>query len=148
MERVYLDTCVWCRPFDKPTPRIIREAKALHRILSLADEAKIEIVSSSIVLFETSMIDATEKRDAVFSLINKSFTTFAETTEEVEKLAIELMNKCELDSMDAAHIATAVDSNANIFLTTDDEILKKRDCVSKLEIIVKNPADYIKVVQR
>lgn len=118
----------------------------MHRILSLADEAKIEIVGSDIVLFEASMIDDAEKRDAVFALIYKSVATFAETTEEVEKLAVELMNKCELDSMDAAHIATAIDNNADIFLTTDDEILRKRDCISKFEIIVKNPADYVKVM--
>ncbi len=146
MERVYLDTCVWCRPFDKPTPRITKEAEALHKILSLADEAKIEIVGSDIVLFEASMIDDAEKRDVVFSLIHKSVATFAETREEVERLAVELMNKCELDGMDAAHIATAIDSSADIFLTTNDEILKKRDRISKFEIIVKNPADYVKVM--
>lgn len=48
--------------------------------------------------------------------------------------------------MDAAHIATAIDSNTDIFLTTDDEILKKRDSISKFGIIVKNPADYVKVM--
>jgi predicted nucleic acid-binding protein len=52
--------------------------------------------------------------------------------------------KCELDSMDAAHIATAIDNSADIFLTTDNEILRKRDCISKFGIIVKNPADYVK----
>jgi predicted nucleic acid-binding protein len=143
MVKIYLDTCVWCRPFDKPTPRIIKEAEALHIILSLADEAKIEIVGSGIILFEASMIDAAEKRDAVFALIHKSVTIFAKTTEEVERLVAELM-KCELDSMDAAHIATAIDNSADIFLTTDNEILRKRDCISKFGIIVKNPADYVK----
>ncbi len=92
------------------------------------------------------MIDVAEKRDAVFALVHKSVTSFAETTEEVEKLAMELMNKCELDSMDAAHIATAIDNNTDIFLTTDDEILRKRNCISKFGIIVKNHVDYIKVM--
>ena len=148
MERVYLDTCVWCRPFDKPTPRITTETDALHRILSMADETKIEIISSGIVLFEASMIDAAEKRDAVSALILKSADMFAEVTGEMERLAADLTSKCRLDSMDAAHIAAAVKGNADVFLTTDDEILDRRDCISKFRIVVKNPADYVKGVQR
>jgi predicted nucleic acid-binding protein len=140
--KVYLDTCVWCRPFDRPTPRIIRERRAVHKILSLADEGKIEIVSSGVALFETSMIDDSEKRSAVFDLIYKSTTIFAEITEKVKKLAVELADRCDLGNMDAAHIATAIDSNAQIFLTTDDEILEKTECISKFGIIVKNPVLY------
>lgn len=54
------------------------------------------------------MIDVAEKRDAVFALINNSVALFAETTEEVGRLAAELISKCELDDFDAAHIATAI----------------------------------------
>jgi len=147
LERVYIDTCAWCRPFDKPTPRTTKETDALHRILSLADEGKIEIIGSGVVLFEVSMIDVAEKRDAISALIRKSANMFAEVTEEAERLAVDLTNKCKLDSVDSAHIATAVRGNAGVFLTTDDEILDKKDCISKFGIVVKNPADYIKVVQ-
>ncbi len=148
MERLYLDTCVWCRPFDKPAPRIAIETDALHRILSMADETKIEIISSSIVLFEASMIDVVEKRDAVSALILKSADMFAEVAGEVERLAEDLVSKCKLDGMDAAHIAAAVKGDADVFLTTDDEILGKMDCISKFRIVVKNPAEYVRGVQR
>lgn len=115
----------------------------MHKILLLADEGKIEIVGSGIVLFEASMIDDADKRDAVFNLILKSATIFAEITGEVEKLAVKLADRCGIGDMDAAHIAAAINNNADIFLTTDDEVLKKTRCISKFGIIVKNPVDYI-----
>ncbi len=142
MERLYLDTCVWCRPFDEPTPRITKEAEALHRILSMVDEAEIEIVGSGIVLFEAYLVQDPGKRDAALDLIHKSITVFAEASDEIGGLAADLVGKCGLDAMDAAHIATAIDSGADVFVTTDDEILDKGDCVSEFGVIVKNPVDY------
>lgn len=33
MSRIYLDTCVWCRPFDDPSQRVREEVEAFFKIL-------------------------------------------------------------------------------------------------------------------
>lgn len=140
--RVYLDTCVWCRPFDRPAHRVKEEARALHRVLSLADKDEIELLSSSVVLFEASFIEPAEKRESVMALIRRSSSHFTEAMAAIEELASKLIGECGLDSMDAAHVAAAVNGGADTFLTTDDGILNKSTCISKFGIIVKNPVDF------
>ncbi len=139
---------MWRRPFDDPTPRVTREAEALHRILSLADEARLEIIGSGVVLYEASFIRKLEKREGVLTLFRKSITTFVEISDDVERVAAVLMSECGLDDMDAAHVAAAIDSGADIFLTTDDGILGIGACLSKFGVIVKNPVGYSELVRR
>lgn len=145
MERVYLDTCVWCRPFDKAKEkRIIEESGALHGILAMADRNEIEIIGSSVLLFEVSMIDAVEKKGAVKTLVERSITHFTRITEKVEEMAEGIIEACGIDPMDSAHIALAIEGNANIFITTDNGILNKGECLSEFGIVVRNPVDYVK----
>jgi len=40
MKRIYLDTCVWCRPFDEPSHRVTEEAEAFFKILQSVDEKR------------------------------------------------------------------------------------------------------------
>lgn len=120
----------------------------MREILSLADEARIEIIGSGIILFEASMIDPSEKRDAVLALVSKSLTRFVELSQGVEELSKELVEECGLSSMDAAHIASAIKGDGDIFLTTDDEVLRKGKCISKFGISVDNPATCVKVIRR
>ena len=55
------------------------------------------------------------------------------------KLAEEL-EKLGLRSKDCLHLACAISSGCDIFLTTDDGILKKRNDISKIRVL--NPVDY------
>ena len=50
------------------------------------------------------------------------------------------MKECGIDAMDALHIAVAVENDVNIFITTDDDILKRRGCISKW-VEVENPKE-------
>jgi len=55
MVKLYLDTCVWCRPFDKPEKRILKESEALMEILKMADRKQIEITGSGILMAEVPL---------------------------------------------------------------------------------------------
>lgn len=68
--KVYLDTCVRCRLFDEPNERIEKEARAVITILK-AINGEIEILGS--VLAEIDLIPNEEKREAVRSLVEKSY---------------------------------------------------------------------------
>jgi len=140
--KVYLDTCVWCRPFDKPSRRIKEEAKAFHKILDLADSGRVRIVTSYLTLLEASLIEPVQKRESVLALIHKSSEHKIKVKDTLEAVARKVINECGLDPMDAAHVAIAVEEGIDIFLTTDDGILNKSRCLSKYGIIVMNPCDF------
>ncbi|CAN5408444.1 hypothetical protein BH10ACI1_BH10ACI1_21930 [soil metagenome] len=64
-----------------------------------------------------------------------------EESDTLLKTASSLQNS-GLKSKDALHLASAIEANAEYFITTDDGILKK---ISKFDkILVINPTDFIK----
>ncbi|MBC7320714.1 PIN domain-containing protein, partial [bacterium] len=62
-------------------------------------------------------------------------------TEEVEKRAIEL-RELGFSSYNALHIACAEKAKTDIFLTTDDKLLRKAEN-AKLDVRVKSPIQWI-----
>ena len=137
--RVYLDTCVWCRPFDDVSDeRIWEEAMAFVEILRKEERNEILVLGSSVLLFEVSMISSDEKRKAVEEIIAR-VAKVAHLTESSKKKAEEIM-KCGINAMDALHIAVAIENKVDVFITTDDDILKRRGCISKW-IEVENPKE-------
>lgn len=142
IRRVYLDTCAWCRPFDDPShPRIRRESDALVEIFKKVDSGEVEIIDSSALHAEISMITPKIKEETVLSLVKHVTSRFAVVTDNIEKLAAELMKTCAIDAMDALHIAVAIENEAELFITTDDIILNKANCISTYKITVKNPCE-------
>jgi predicted nucleic acid-binding protein len=137
--RVYLDTCVWCRPFDEVRDgRILDEAMAFVRIVGKAERDEITVLGSDVLLFEVSLISPAEKREAVEELIARVAEITHLTARSKEK-AEEIM-ACGTNAMDALHIAVAAENGAKMFITTDDDILKRRVCLSGW-IEVKNPKE-------
>jgi hypothetical protein len=48
--KIYLDTCIYCRPFDDQSQdRIEKETKAFIEILKLAEMGEVVIVSSDVL---------------------------------------------------------------------------------------------------
>jgi predicted nucleic acid-binding protein len=139
--KLYLDTCVWCRPFDEENERILRETNALRSILKKVDKEEVEIIGSSVLLVEVSLISFKEKREIVEELINK-VSKIVFVTENSIKLAEEIMQRCKVNAMDALHLSIAAE-NADIFITVDDEILNKSECLSKY-LSIKNPIEVSK----
>lgn len=142
IRRVYLDTCAWCRPFDAPShPRILQESDAIAEILKKVDAGEFEIIDSSALHAEISMITPKIKEETVLSLVKHVASRFAVVTDNIEKLAAELMKTCAIDAMDALHIAVAIENEAELFITTDDIIINKTNCISTYKITVKNPCE-------
>ncbi len=142
VKRIYLDTCAWCRPFDYPSnTRIFDESDAVARILRKVDAGEFEIIGGSVLLAEISMITPKFKEDAVTSLVKHIVADFYPVTDNAEKKARQIMKVCGISAMDALHIAIAQDNNAEIFVTTNDIILNKSDCILKYGITIKNPCE-------
>lgn len=100
-----------------------------------------EIIGSSALLAEISMITPKLKEETVLALVRYVTNSFADVTNDIEKLASELMKTCAIDAMDALHIAFAIENNVELFVTTDDIILNKAKCILRYNITVKNPCE-------
>jgi succinyl-CoA synthetase beta subunit len=71
MPRIYLDTNVWCRPFDASSGRIDKEKEAFYNLLKDVHKGKYVIVGSVVLETEIEDIEQKQKRDAVKKVINK-----------------------------------------------------------------------------
>lgn len=151
VERVYLDTNVYCRPLDDQGNRRIRkESQAFLEIADKAFRGEIEIVSSDYVKFEVEQIQNPLKRKDVrgfertLSLIN------VDSSRSLIALAREFSARCNVNALDALHISAACLSEASFLITCDDKIVNKNICIEKLaaekeyRLKVRNPINYVR----
>lgn len=142
MKRIYLDTCAWCRLFDILDHKRVRdEFRAVSRLVDAARKGKISIVKSEVLFYEISKIEG-EGRNSVGKLIDEIAAEEIKTTDYTKKTYEGVAEECGLKAVDALHIALAIENKIDVFLTTDDEILNRSECIKKYGIVVKNPTEY------
>jgi len=143
LERLYLDTCVWCRPFDKLDHKKIRdEFDAIVKIIQKALEGEIEVASSRAVFVEVSMIGPA-RRGKVEALMSRITERELRPSKDTRYLAENIARDCILDDMDSVHLALAIENDVDVFLSTDKDLyLYKKKCIGKYGIVVKNPVEY------
>ena len=143
---LYLDSCCLNRPFDDQSQDRIRlEAESIVLILRHVKNGQLQWLSSDVVNYEIDqMTDLAKKREV------KLLTKYA--SKIIEHGAKEVACGVELESLgfkpfDALHLACAEINGVDIFLTTDDKVLKMAQRFStKIRIQVKNPLEWIKEV--
>ncbi len=79
------------------------------------------------------------KKEAVSKFIYKFVN---EKIDYIPKTYSIIMDKTELTVKDSVHIACAAEGKA-IFITVDDEIVKKRKTIAKLGVRVVNPVEFV-----
>lgn len=141
--RIYLDNCCFNRPFDKQEDIKIRiETEAKLNIQTNIKEGKIELVWSYILDYENSFNPSEDKQNIINEWRIYAVIDISETS-SIVGFANELQ-KINIKSKDALHIACAVEGKCDYFLTTDTFILKKASQIyEKLNIYIKNPIDFI-----
>lgn len=144
MAEIYLDTCVWARPFDEPAEEIIQEEEALYKILVKANEGKLKILGSVVLDYEVSRISDEVKREDIRRTID--LFESAKILEIPQDIRREILGM-GLKPMDASHLAIAV-SNSEYFITVDKEILYKREKIEKkYKVKVMNPVEFVEVIE-
>jgi predicted nucleic acid-binding protein len=141
--RIYLDNCCFNRPFDKQDDIKVRlETEAKLNVQAEIKAGKMELVWSYILDYENSFNPSEEKQNIInewriYAVLDLSETnTILETANELQKINIK--------SKDALHIACAVEGKCSYFLTTDKFVLKKATQIhEKLNIHVINPIDFV-----
>ncbi|RMF90762.1 MAG: PIN domain-containing protein [Methanobacteriota archaeon] len=137
MLRIYLDTSIWCRPFDAQTQkRVIEETEAFFKTLRKVDTGNVIIIGSKILSEEIEAMEEVEKKELVQKLMEMTISEWIDSVPEFYK---DIMKTAELKLPDSAHLACAIDGGAKYFITVDDEILKKCLVLSTLQ---KNSEDH------
>lgn len=136
--KLYLDNCCFNRPFDdQEQVRIRLEAEAKLEIQSRIKKGQL-ILAWSFMLENSQNVDALKTKEiARWADVAQDFFTGSTKTLE---LSLEIMG-CGIKKKDAVHLACAIESECDYFLTTDDGILKRKDAIKQIVII--NPVDFI-----
>ena len=138
MIRIYFDNCCYNRPFDDQSQiKVWLETDAKLHIQKLVKERKLELAWSFILDYENSFNPFAERRERIQLWRNLAvhFCGFSTQMEDKTKSLMQL----GLKQADASHIACAILSQAEYFITTDKRILNK----NVTEIQVVNPMTFI-----
>ena len=140
--RVYLDNCMFNRPFDDQVQiRIRLESEAKLYVQDKIKSKGIELIWSYILEIENSHNPHDERRVAIQKWKNLSTIKIVKNSKILAN-ANQLL-EFGIKPKDALHVASAVEGKADYFLTTDDKLLSG---INRSNIIkVLNPVDYIKV---
>ncbi len=143
MTKIYLDTCCLNRPFDDQTQERVRlEAEAVLAILSRIEKGEWDWVGSDVLTDEIEQTPDTQKLSRT-KLLSGFIHENVEIGEKEIKRATEL-EKAGFQIFDALHLASAESANVDVFLSTDDRLLKLTKRLSDvLQIRVMNPLTWV-----
>lgn len=140
--KIYLDNCCLNRPYDDQTQiRISLETQAKLYVQDMIKKRKIDLATSYVLWYENSQNPYETKRISIGEFLQKNSAEYIDTdrADEIKIKAEEIM-KTGIKTKDAYHIACAIRSSCDCFLTTDDRLLKYRTS----EIQIMNPIDFIR----
>jgi predicted nucleic acid-binding protein len=137
--KIYLDNCSYNRPFDDQSSLVIRfETDAKLQIQELVKNGEIELVWSFVLDYENNENSFEEVKNKIAEWKRLASIDCDYSDVIAQKAAVYM--KRGLRQMDAAHVACAVFTGADYFITTDKKILNKH--IEDIKII--NPIDFIR----
>jgi predicted nucleic acid-binding protein len=142
--RVYLDNCAINRPFDDlRQERIYLEAEVVMLILARVQRFAWVWIGSDALDIEISLTPDQTRRWRLQQVVQDVSVSIQIGQAELERS--EELGALGFSSFDAAHLACAEAGQADIFLTTDDRLLKTAKRVgNRLRVKVANPLDWVK----
>jgi len=135
-----MDVCCLNRPFDDQTKAIIRiESDAVLAILSKCTDGDWALLSSDILDSEISKTPDEWKKMKVVELYSIA-TEKIEINDAIIEKAL-MFEENGLKAFDSLHLASADYSKADVFLTTDKDLLRKAERLG-LNINTENPVNW------
>ena len=130
---------------DQSQARVRNEADAVEGILRLVREGQATWVSSTALEIEISRNPDVDRRHDVAALLAFSNEVVVPLPRSAERAAF--LQKLGFDTFDALHLASAEQGQADVFLTTDDGLLRRAARYSdELRIRVQNPVSWYEEV--
>ena len=144
--KIYLDTCCLNRLSDRQIQKRIRqETEAVNIMLSNFRTKRWHWISSSILQFEINQNPDLDQRVSLTTLLQLRHQIVFVGGEEI--LRGEELEGLGFKKFDALHIACAESGNADIFLTTDDRMLRRaKRYRAQLQARVENPYTWLQEI--
>ena len=144
MTKIYLDNCVLNRPFDDQSQERVRlETEAIVLLLSHLERKEWTWLGSQVLDIEIERTPDAEQQSRLRRIVEFIGLSIEIGEKELER-ANELQ-KLGFVGFDAVHLACAESGKADVFLTTDDRLLKlAKRLAKKLHVKVANPLDWMK----
>ena len=149
MQKLMLNTNVYCRPFDdKTNPEIESESMYSEKILELAEHGKIEVISSDILYAELGLIEDNRKRDIILNIIESVAQHRISANNKMHDLAQEL-NSLISDYSDCLHIISAALGDCSCLITCDKDLVKARSKIERFliskgfKLAILTPKEFI-----
>jgi predicted nucleic acid-binding protein len=143
---LYLDLCCYNRPFDDQSQlRVRMETEAKLQIQARAKQKLIALVWSYVLDYENSRSPMLSRMESIAlwrDIAGHRVLALAEIAENAKDLALQYGIK----SFDALHLACSLAAKADIFVTTDDQLLRKLK--SQQEIRVVHPIEALSISER
>ena len=136
--KIYLDSSALNRIFDDQTqPRIYWEASAMLLIFAFLEHAKLTLISSVALQFESGRNPYLERRLFVQEILGRA-TDFLPATSAVVQRAQQIERQ-GIKPLDALHLACAESAYADAFITCDDKLLK----TGATRLAIKTPPQFV-----
>jgi len=140
--KLYLDLCLFYRPFDdQSNERIKLETNILIILLGYVSSGKAHLVNSFALEFENSKNPNLENRLKVSSLLSYA-SDYIEYDEKILARSLSFEENGVM-SMDALHIACAESANVDFFITCDDKLVNQLKKQENLKIVCYDAIGFV-----
>jgi predicted nucleic acid-binding protein len=140
--RIYLDNCAYNRPFDdQRSIRIQLETSAKIYIQNQIRQDKYDLVWSYMSDLENSVNPNIENKNSI-QLWESIAKIKCKSSENILKTSKKIIQK-GIRTKDSLHIACALESKCEYFITTDIGILNKN--IDGIQMI--NPIDFVRKME-
>jgi predicted nucleic acid-binding protein len=137
--KIYLDTCSYNRPFDNQAQVKIRlEIEAKLYVQAGVRKGNYSLVWSYMLDFENSANPYEEKRNAIAPW-KEIADEYCPSSDDIVAAGHKIMRH-GIKAKDALHLACAIKSGCDYFITTDDDLTSKN--IADIKII--NPIDFVR----
>ena len=137
--KVYLDNCCFNRPYDEQIQtKIILETEAKLKIQEKIRARELTLIWSYILEKENDDNPDDKAKDTIAEWRNFADTKFIAS--EIIIIKAQEFEKYGIHPNDSLHIACAIQGGAEIFSTTDKNIMNKSDKITQIRIM--NPMLY------
>ena len=139
--RIYLDMCCFNRPYDDQSQlRVAMETQSKLVIQEKIRNGEFELVGSYMLDYECGQNPDLTKRNHISTFMEEYSTQYIgiERKEIIEDKANNLM-KDGLKFKDACHVASAIYSRCDYFITTDKRMLRHKS--DKVKMVT--PIEFI-----
>ena len=142
MLKIYLDNCCYNRPYDDLSQIAVSlEANAKLHIQYLIKYGVIDLVYSYMSLYEIEQNPYEFKKAHILEFLENATEYVSQEYSEKILEKSEIIMESGIKFADAAHLASAIFSKCDYFITTDKRLLKYKTS----EINLVNPIEFVKM---